>query len=194
MSGPVLDLRNTNKKNEIRQAEISVPKEKGTTGYIKEKLVIPENEEIFGWTAYEYTPQEHGSYWFLTIGGVATLLVILGIFTKSYFFIALVALAFLVIVLYAKRAPREIYFSTLSKGIRAGKKFYEFSEFKSFWVFEKDRERELSLETVKGLTAFVRLPLGEVDANKIRVVMSSFLPEIEHKELFSDQFLKILRL
>ena len=192
MSGPVLDLRNVNSRKEIKKTE--VPAAKGFANYVKERLAVSEEKEVFSWTALEYNPQEHGSYWFLTIGGVATLLVILGIVIKSYFFIAFVALAFLVIVLYAKRAPREIYFSILSKGIQAGKKFYEFSELKSFWIFEKDDEEELSLETVKGLIPFVRLPLGKVGANKIRAVLTSFLPETEHKELFSDQVLKILRL
>lgn len=192
MSGPILDLRNFHSKNRISATEVRTVSEK--TRYVEEKPETSANTEIFSWTAYEYILQKHGPYWFLITGGVATLLVILGIFTKSYFFIALVVLAFLVMVLYAKRAPAEIYFSVMPKGIGVGKKFYEFSEFKSFWVFERDGERELSLEMIKRFNPFMRLPLGEIGASKIKAVLSRFLPEAEHKELFSDQILKILRL
>ena len=192
MPNPVLDLRNPNNRKEIKLAGESSARK--VASYFEERSESSEGKEIFGWTAQEYIPQEHGPYWFLTVGGVATLLIILGIVTKSYFFIAFVALAFLVIVLYAKRTPAEIYFSVLSKGVWAGKKFYEFSEFKSFWVFEKGGGEELSLEAVKGLIPFVRLPLGEAGANKIRAVLNNFLPEAEHKELFSDHVLRILRL
>lgn len=192
MSNSVLDLRNPNNRSGTSQTEVITVKVSASD--VKDRSKAPEEKEIFSWIASEYIPKEHGPYWFLATGGVATLFVILGIVTKSYFFIAFAVLAFLVIVLYARRTPGEIYFSVLPKGVWAGKKFYEFSKFKSFWVFERDSERELSLETIKGLTPFVRLPLGEVGANKIKAVLAGFLSEAEHRELFSDQLLKILRL
>lgn len=195
MSNSVLDLRNSNNKTETISYHTTKKNSGGeTTKLVEERSIYLKGEGLFEWTAYEYIYHEHGSSWFLTTGGVAVLFIILGIFTKSYFFITFVALAFLVIVLYAKRKPQKINFAILKEGVRVGGRVYDFSGLKSFWIFEKDSEKELSLATDKTLAHFIRLPLGEADSNKVRGILSNFLSEEEHQEFISDQVAKILGL
>lgn len=195
MSNPVLDLRNSGNKTETKTYQI--PEKRGgseTTKLVTEHLTSLQGKELLAWTAYEYIYHEHGSSWFLITGGAAVLFIILGIITKSYFFITFVALAFLVMVLYAKRKPQEINFVIAKEGVGVGSRFYDFSGLKSFWIFAKEGEKELSLATDKTLTHFIRMPLDDVDPNKIRATLSKFLPEEEHKEFISDQVTKILGL
>ncbi len=180
MSNPVLDLRNPNNKLETRSYQTPEEKKVG--------------KDLFAWAAYEYIYREHSPAWFLKTGGVAVLFIIFGIVTKSYFFITLVALAFLVMVLYAKRRPQKINFAIVKEGVGVGGKFYDFSGLKSFWIFEKEGERELSLETDKAFAHFVRLPLGDADPAKIRKILGNFLPEEEHKKSVSEEVAKILGL
>ena len=190
MPNQILDLRNLNR---AEPKSYQPPEE-------EKKIELPKPDKdffaknLFEWTAYEYAYREHGPVWFLTAGGAATLLIVVGIIAKSYFFIAFVALAFLVIVLYAKRKPQKITFAVTKDGIGAGRKFYNFSDLKSFWIFEKGGEKELSLETKKTFAPFTRLPLGNADPKKAREILSKFLPEEEHKEFVSDQVAKGLGL
>lgn len=198
MPNPVLDLRNIPRAG---PKPYQPPKEKEAEPPEETRNYSPPKPDkdffskgLLEWTAYEYAYREHGPAWFLTAGGAATLLIVIGILAKSYFFIAFVALAFVVIMLYAKRKPQKISFVLTKEGVKAGRKFYNFSDLKSFWIFEKSGAKELSLETSKTLAPFVRLPLGDTDPKKIRKILNGSLPEKEHKELVSDQIAKNLGL
>lgn len=183
MSQKVIDLRKAN-------AEQVPPsrKEGKTNKSFHEYAPEKRGETLVQWRADEYQRTEYGQYWFVKIGAAAVVLVILGIFTRSYFFIAFVALAFIVIVMYAKRPPRAVLFFIEKKGVRAGKKLYAFGDLKSFWISDTHNgESELSLETTHMLQPFVRLPLGAADTQGVRRALLRALPEKEHEELFTDQ-------
>lgn len=147
----------------------------------------PPQLETIEWTCKEHEAQERGPYWFLGPGAIALALIIFGVFAHSYFFIAFVALAFLVILMYAHRPPREIAFRISRDGVDAGNTHYAFTELKSFWIFENVAPKELSLETTKLLTPYLRIPLGDQKPETIGRLISRFLPEEEHKEFISDQ-------
>ncbi|OGZ99099.1 MAG: hypothetical protein A3C07_04210 [Candidatus Sungbacteria bacterium RIFCSPHIGHO2_02_FULL_47_11] len=174
----VIDLRNR------RRRATAVSDEDTGTHPIRDADEIP---EMLEWSALEYEKQEYSSQWFVGVGAVAALFIIIGIFARSYFFVTLIVLAFAVLVLYTRREPRLIGFSITSDGVRAGKTFYEFSQLKSFWIFEKTDIKELSLETDKLLTPFIRLPLGEGNPETIKAVLEQRLLKKEHQDLVSDQ-------
>ena len=109
-------------------------------------------------------------------------------------FIAFVALAFAVLIMYSRRAPQMIAFAATQEGVRIGSKFYKFSDLKSFWVFNMPEVKELSLETEKTITPFIRLPLGDTSAEEIKIFLRDFLPEEEHKDFASDQIARSMGL
>ena len=146
-----------------------------------------ENPDWYEWYTEEYDAKEHTTGWFLGMGAIALLLIIFGIFARSYFFIAFVALVFCVIVMYTKRAPREILFVIGPEGVQAGKRAYRFSELVSFSLMENDGIRELSLETKKKWEPFVRFPLGTADTETIRRTLVKYIAEKEHDDSLSDQ-------
>ena len=154
-----------------------------------EKLSPEQKRETYAqWSAEEYRKVDYSQYWFVKIGAVATVLAILGIFAQSYFFVAFVALAFIVVVMYAKRPPQTLAFSIEKKGVRVGKKLYALADLKSFWISNtEDGESELSLETTHLLQPFVRMPLGGARREAVREALLRMLPEKEHEELFIDQ-------
>lgn len=142
--------------------------------------------ETIAWTAHEYVKRERSRYWYCATGAVALILVVFGIINKSYFFSVFVALAFMVMVMYEKKAPRELTFVISEEGVRVGNTLRGFTDFKSFWVFEEDNIRELSLETQKTLAPFLRLPLGTQDSATIREMIRQYLPEEKHDQAPSD--------
>ncbi len=146
-----------------------------------------QKSDMIEWSALEYEARERTQGWYIFMGGAATLLVILGILAGSYFFIAFVLLAFVVMVMYAKRSPRRMDFSITSEGIRAGTKFYRMSDLKSFWIFNSPNAKELSLEVKSGFMPFLRFPLGDTNPEEVKRVLLNFIPEEEHKELMTDQ-------
>ncbi len=149
---------------------------------------------ILTWNAVEHEKRESGPRWYAALIGGAALLVILGVLTKSYLFIAFVVLAMLVIILYKKRGPHEFACAITGQGILTGKRFYAFSQFKSFQVDDTEDVRELSLETARGIMPYLKIPLGTMRPEPVRRVLVRFLPEQEHKKLMSDQIARVLGL
>ena len=161
----------------------------------KKKPLVPEvfREEVkLAWRAPEYEPKERSRAWFVFWGGVALLLVIFGVFAKSYFFMVFVMLAFLVLVAYEKKTPTEVSFSISGDGVSVGSTLYRFSDLKSFWVFEHEAIKELSLETKKTLSPYVRLPLKNMDHERIKNFLKKFLSEEEHQEFVTDKIARNL--
>lgn len=175
MGDKIIDLRN---KNE----ESAQPQQQTLTSGRGEKT-----KDLITWSALEYEFRARSGNWWLGPGVIALLFILFGILTRNYFFIAFVTIAYAVFIMYARRPPREISCALTQEGVRAGGKFYPFTELKSFWIFETSGSAELSLETSKTLSPYVRLPLGNVNPGAVRHALRKFIPEEEHKEFFSDQ-------
>ena len=154
--------------------------------YIRSAVTKQEPETI-EWRALEHEDRERGPYWFLGPGVAALAFVIFGIFAHSYFFIAFVVLAYIVLLMYTRRPPREIDFRVAGDGVHIGAKHYPFAELKSFWIFDAHDHKELSIETGHLLTPYLRIPLGDMDPDRVGHMISRYLPEEEHKEFISDQ-------
>ncbi len=174
----IIDLRNRN----VIEAE----------GEMKKPALTRHEEISFSWKAKEYERKFRSTSWHLAIGGLATALVVIGIFSGSYFFILFVALAYAVFMMYEKKMPAEMDFSVSGEGVKIGRSLHRFSELKSFWIFPDSEPQELSLETSRTLSPYLRLPLKKVDPEQIRQFLKNFLPEKEHKEFITDQIEKSL--
>ncbi len=147
---------------------------------------------LLAWSAHEYEHTERHPHWWLWPGGGALALAILGILIHSYFFVAFVALAFIVVVMYGRRPPHEIDFSVTREGVFVGRALHRFADIKSFCIFDAVEPSELSLEVDRITLPYLRVPLGDLHPNKIRAVLSDFLPEEQHKEFMSDHFARAI--
>lgn len=147
---------------------------------------------LLAWSAHEYEHAERHPHWWLWPGGGALGLAILGILIHSYFFVAFVALAFIVIVMYGRRPPHEIAMSITREGVLVGRVLHRFTDIKSFCIFDAVEPYELSLEVDRITLPYLRVPLGDLHPNKIRAVLSDFLPEEQHKEFMSDHFARAI--
>ena len=183
MPQSVIDL----KSKKYSEPPRMTPQPSNTQQEVKPTTPEKENAPLAEWSSYDYQERERGPYWFLFPGGIATLLVIIGILAQSYFFIAFVILAFLVFLMYARRPPRLFNFSINKDGVRVGNINYPFSNLKSFWIFDRPDLKELSLQTDKFLMPFLRIPLAGQNPEKIRAILKDFLPEQEHQEFISDK-------
>lgn len=191
MTNQIIDLRK-NASSADEEADLSSDdlgkevEDDGETSDVQHKAGLLE------WYAPEYEEKQYSDRWFMIAGGIGLAMVILGILSKSYFFVALVVLAFVVMVMYAKRPPRKIYFAVSGRGVQVGKKVYQASELKSFWFFKRPGYQELSVETKRTVSPFILLPLGDTDPEEVREILLGFLPEEEHQESYSDIFARRL--
>lgn len=180
-----IDLRN---QDAAPPAQKSIPKKEGAPPLEIRAMPLQETKEnLFEWTALEYPMRERGPYWWLPPSAVTLACVLFALLVKSYLFGGFAVLALLVALLYAQRPPREYRFAISREGVYIGGAHHRFSELKSFWIFEHGDAPEMSLETASGrIFPYLYIPLGDTHPNRIRRVLSDFLPEKEHTELFTD--------
>lgn len=147
---------------------------------------------LIAWSAPEYEHPDRHPHWWLWPGSVALALALLGILIHSYFFVAFITLAFAVVLMYGHRPPREINFRVTREGIFVERTLHRFGDITSFCIFDAVAPYELSLETDRITSPYLRVPLGDLHPNKIRVVLSDYLPEEKHKEFMSDHFARAI--
>jgi hypothetical protein len=189
----VIDLRNK-RNGEARRVTIKeVPEnEEEFQESTLASLSADEDESEISWAAYEYEKRAYGKYWYIKMGVIVSVLIVFSVLAKSYFFLAFVILAFTMLVVYSRREPRKISFTISAEGIFIGNRLQEFSNFKSFWIFNKQGIRELLLETGQMMQPYLHLPLGDADIKKIRKILISRLPEKEYQEPMLDQLARAL--
>jgi hypothetical protein len=189
----VIDLRNK-RNGEARRVTIKeVPEnEEEFQESTLASLSADEDESEISWAAYEYEKRAYGKYWYIKMGVIVSVLIVFSVLAKSYFFLAFVILAFTMLVVYSRREPRKISFTISAGGIFIGNRLQEFSNFKSFWIFNKQGIRELLLETGQMMQPYLHLPLGDADIKKIRKILISRLPEKEYQEPMLDQLARAL--
>lgn len=180
----IIDLRNSDTSSRTPPSSAYDERQERT---IPISAPAPEKEVLLQWSAPEYRMPELMPYWYVWPGAVALAFAVLGIAVQSFFFVAFVVLAFIVVVMYAKRQPRQIQCAISSKGIFIGRAFHNFSDIKSFAIFDAEAAPELSLEVDRISTPYVRVPLGDMHPNRVRAILTDFLPEEKHKDFLTDQ-------
>ncbi len=174
----VIDLKHPGmERKEAREAEVA----REIASYMPEVLLE--------WQAHEYEHAPKGHSWFLWGSVAAAALIIIGALTRNYFFILFIAVAAIVVYLYAKRPPKEIYCAITSRGVQIGRRMFEFENLNSFWIFyEVGGIKHLSLESKKALLPRLRVPLGDANPVELRRTLIKFVNEVEHEESLVDIF------
>lgn len=197
MSKQTIDLR---KKRETSQTGVMLASEVQYRGIHpqsqKEKSTAEvrnvHGDDIIEWSCLEHERRVRGPYWFLFPLAGATLAMIYSIVTANYLFLIFVVIAFITVMLYARKAPKLIWFSISPKGIGVEQKLYPYAKLKSFTIFEHLAVPEVSFETESYLMPHVSLPLGEVRPSSIREALIHYLPEQKREEPATDQIARML--
>lgn len=189
MADRIVDLRKKAKPAEWEDAEKpSAP----ATSLTRAEGPVDSPAFVIEWSGREYEKRERTQGWYIALMVFASVLALFGFFTANYFFIAFVILGLLTLFMYEHNPSPERSFSVSAEGVAAGNSRYRFSDLKSFWIFKDPMGGELSLETKKTLNPFVRLPLRNVDGERVRMFLRNYLPEEEHREFITDQIAKNL--
>jgi len=145
----------------------------------------------FEWKALEFEKTEKTKSWFIIPGIITIIIGIFALLTENILFLIIIVLAFFIFYIYANKDPLTIKFRINEKGIKIGKKFFDFDELKSFWVFySPPEEKELSIRSKKMFIPYIKIPLGNQNPNEIRKYLLKFLPEKRHKESVVDIWMK----
>ncbi len=147
----------------------------------------------FSWTTEEFIKYQKTPLWFVVAGLIGLVVLTIAIFMKSYLFAILILIFSFLVYIEALRKPRKINFKISNFGIYFLNNFLPFEDLKSFWVFEKPEFPILSLEYKRPLKPKLSIPLGNLEINEVKKVLSEFIEEKEQKESLMDIMAEKLR-
>lgn len=146
------------------------------------------------WEAEEYVTYQHSFWWFVGLGAIATLLIILAIFYMGWSFLVLVIVSVIAIIVYILRPPRKIHYTLDNKGLTEGKTLHKYDEYRAFGILKEDSHFSAVLIPKKrfGLRVKIYFPEGQGEA--IVDQLGNHLPMEEVKLDFLDKIVNFLRI
>ncbi len=151
---------------------------------------MPETEPHLSWEAYEHEHIERGSEWFWALGIIAVSAAITSILFGNILFAILIAIAATTIGLIASRPPHLHQFEISERGVRTGPTLHPYSTILAFWVDEELPEPLLLIDTTRALSPNLVIPLGDLDPEEVRDVLSLYAEELPMKEPLSHKVLE----
>ncbi len=141
------------------------------------------------WSAAEHEYTEKDAAWYLTVGGLAFLLLVIALWQGNYFFAVFVVIAGAVLVNFGKRRPKVFEFKVTSEGVGVGEKFITFDRLESFMIRKRAHAlHELIVKQRAYVNPYLRIPLDGETAQRARELLSEKLPEEEYQESLLDVF------
>ncbi|MBI2443717.1 MAG: hypothetical protein HYV42_00545 [Candidatus Magasanikbacteria bacterium] len=152
---------------------------------------------IFQWTVPEYERHQRSRRWFMVMITLGALLVVYGLLARNYLFALIIVLFGVILYLHQVQEPLQVPFAITETGIVIGRKFYRYSELKSFWViYNPPQVKNLYFAPGNFIRHRLQIPLLDYDPRPVREYLSQFLAENldEEEEPVSDRLGRVLKL
>jgi len=160
----------------------------------KPKNKKAERSKKIKWTTLEFEKHEKGKKWFIFLGLISLVFVIIAAIFNNFLLSIIIILATFILFVYAKKEPRKINFIIDGRGIKIDNKLYKYKEIKSFWMFYEPPEvKELSIRSNKAFMPYIKIPLSKQNPAEIRRFLLRFLPEREHRESIIEAWMRRIR-
>lgn len=141
-----------------------------------------ETEEIktlLTWEASSRPFKKKDRSYYTTIAILAILVILIALLMHEFLFIGVImSFAFVAYVL-AFVPPHNITYRFSTQGITIGEDFYFWHFLDAFWFKQKDGSKILHIQTNLRFPAQLMLVLGDQDEEKVKKIVSRFLPFVE---------------
>lgn len=155
-----------------------------------------QDRSVFTWETPAYLQYPKTKLWLTVAGVILASLILYGfIWGSALFSLAIIAWG-LAYYLQNQNPPPILKIELTEMGVRVNENFYQYSEFKSFWiVFHPPEISVLCFKTTRAFNANLTLQLGEMEPAPLREFLKTQLPEAQHKkEGLLNLLVRILRL
>ena len=148
------------------------------------------------WRAAEFEFREKGPLWYLAIGFVAAILVVVSFAQRNFFFAVFVLVASITLMFFGRLKPVVFNFKISEAGVNVGEnKFYNYEKLEGFSIVDRPGKLdEIILKKKTVINSFLKLPIDSKNALTAKELLTEKLPEIDYKESIIDIFSDLLKL
>ncbi|MFA5154903.1 MAG: hypothetical protein WC453_00555 [Patescibacteria group bacterium] len=172
---------------------------------------MPENQAIYlRWPVPEYKKHDRSRNWYIITAVLAVLLLFFSFFSFSgwrlvflglnsnFLFALIIVLSAIVMIINDSQKPTQVGFELGPEGVKIGRNFYDYDEFKNFSVLYKPKDsiKNLYLEYKNSMRPRLSVPLRRMDALTVRNFLVRYLDEDLDRTVppLSEQLTKLLKL
>ena len=137
----------------------------------------------FGKILASWSVSERSLAWYIAAGVLGFALFVWAIFTFNYLFALIIVLFSAIVYLRATSDPNIVKFLITTKGVRIGRREYQYKDIDRFWIiYDPPDVKKLYLAFKRSLAPRVMVPLKNQNPVKIREILLDFLFEVLEKE------------
>ncbi len=138
---------------------------------------------LASWSVSEYEKHERSLAWYIAAGVFGFALFVWAIFTFNYLFALIIVLFSAIVYLRATSDPNMVKFLITTKGVRIGRREYQYKDIDRFWIiYDPPSVKKLYITFRRSLAPRVMIPLKNQNPVKIREILLDFLLEDLEKE------------
>lgn len=143
---------------------------------------------LFSWKASEFVNTEKDRKWYaILVIGAILLSVLIYIITKEIMSVLVILVMAVVLGVYGNVKPRSLEYSICKDGINIGEKHFNYSQFKSFSLFEDTALPSIQLMPLKRIAMPINIYISAIDADKIVETLGSYIPLETKNRDFADR-------
>lgn len=147
------------------------------------------------WETLEYEHFDKDAGWYKTVAILTIVGLILSLLLWDFLLTLILLVGGFSVMIYGARTPHPIHVKLTSKGIVVEKNLFLYSKLRSFSINEEHGETRIPKLVVEADRLFLPhliIPLFNVDKEKVRTYLLSYLPEEHHEETFADVIFDLL--
>ncbi len=145
------------------------------------------------WRAAEYDHFEKGAGWYMSVGGIAIVLLIIALWQKNFFFGMFILIAGIMAISLANKKPNVLDFKLTGEGCHLGKEFYSYDSLENFSLRSRlNRLDEIIFRKRSTFNPYIRVLVDNRTAEKARIFLVQKLPEVEDQSSLLDVLIDFL--
>lgn len=141
------------------------------------------------WTAPEFEEFSKGPGWYWISLIFAVMIIGFSVWSGNLLFGVFVAMAEIMVIFWASKAPRIIHFCLTEKGLQIDSHFYPIEEFTAFAV----KDSEIIFRRKVRFSTYLKIYSHRDDIERANDFLSSILPTFDYVPSLMDNIARILR-
>lgn len=146
------------------------------------------------WEAEEYISRDKNFGWYVALIIVGLAITAGAVWIKWWTFAALIVVSVIALIVYSVRPPRMLKYSLTSKGLKEGKKTYDFENYRAFGVINDGGHYAIVLTPRKRFSGRTWVYFPEQQGEQIVDAFGAKLPMEDVKLDIVDKIVRLLRI
>lgn len=177
------------------QPDTQAPEEEQIEEQLPEDAIAENqpDEVLLQWQVQDTAPEHKSTLWYVVLGLIAAIIIVIAIFTQTWFVIPLGILVPWALSLYTNRGIGDHNYELATFHASVDGKIHAYTNFKSFFVVTTGKLTTFELVPAKRFGQLITLHANDAEVEDVSDILTSVLPETEPQGYVGESFFNRLK-